>query len=272
MIVRRMLSLLITYLLFLLIIFLLQRKLIYFPETHSIERQQALAAQFNLTLWPPDADYRGLIAQPSQASPKGTIIVFHGNAGSAINRVYYVNALERLGYRVILAEYPGYGARKGSPSEQAFIADGIATAEQALAEFGEPIFLWGESIGGGVVSGIVNSQQIPVPGIVLVSPFDSLPSIAGHHYWYFLGRWLTRDKFDNIKNLQGYSGKTAVIMADQDNIIPNKNTLTLFRSLKNPKKLWEFKKAGHNSLPLSPGLSWWREVMKFVDGRIGESR
>lgn len=272
MIIRRMLSLLITYLLFLLIIFLLQRKLIYFPETHSIERQQALAAPFNLALWPSNTDYRGLIARTPPASPKGTVIVFHGNAGSAIDRVYYVDALGRLGYRVILAEYPGYGARKGKPSEQVFIADGIATTLQAFAEFGGPIFLWGESIGGGVVSGIANSEQIPIPGIVLVSPFDSLPRIAGHHYWYFLGRWLTRDKFDNIKNLRGYSGKAAVIMAEQDSIIPNKNTLTLFHSLKNPKKLWTFKEAGHNSLPLSPGLPWWREVMDFVGGRTKESR
>ncbi|MGR9114633.1 MAG: alpha/beta hydrolase [Gammaproteobacteria bacterium] len=272
MIIRRMLSLLFTYSLFLLIIFLLQRKLIYFPDIRSIEDQKTLAAQFNLTLWPSDHDYRGLMAQPQPAVTQGTIIVFHGNAGSAVNRVYYADALGRLGYRVILAEYPGYGAREGNPSEHEFIADGMATTLQALAEFGGPVFLWGESIGGGVVTGIVNSRKIPASGIVLVSPFDSLPSIAGHHYWYLLGRWLTRDKFDNIRNLQEYSGKVAVIMASQDNIVPNKNTLYLFESLECPKKLWEFNEAGHNSLPLSPELAWWREVMSFVDGESGGSR
>ncbi|MGR9044239.1 MAG: alpha/beta hydrolase [Gammaproteobacteria bacterium] len=272
MIIRRMLSLLLTYLLFLVIIFLFQRKLIYFPETHSVTRLQELAASKNLWLWPSEDDYRGLIARPAGASPKGTVIVFHGNAGSAVNRGYYAHALGHLGYRVILAEYPGYGARKGTPSEQAFIKDGMATADLALAEFGEPILLWGESLGAGVVSGIVNSRQIPVPAIVLVSPFDSLPRIAGHHYWYFLGHWLTRDRFDNVKNLRGYSGRTAMILAGQDMIIPNRYSLTLFKSLEGPKRLWEFKDAGHNSLPLSPGLTWWREVIQFVDGKNGESR
>ena len=267
-----MLPLLFIYLAILLIIFLFQRKLIYFPDTTSLARQQTAAAQLNLKLWPSGVDYRGLITLAPPASPKGTVIVFHGNAGSAINRTYYIDALERLDYRVILAEYPGYGARKGTPSEQVFIQDGIATVRQALAEFGEPIFLWGESLGGGVVSGIVDSRQIPVPGIVLVSPFDSLSRIAGHHYWYFLGRWLTRDKFDNIRNLQDYSGRTAVIMAQQDTIVPNKNTLRLFNALKNPKKLWEFTKAGHNSLPLSPELTWWKEVIRFVDEQNEELR
>lgn len=32
-----------------------------------------------------------------------------GNAGSARDRVYYGLAWEARGYRVVLAEYPGYG-------------------------------------------------------------------------------------------------------------------------------------------------------------------
>jgi hypothetical protein len=35
------------------------------------------------------------------SSPKGTVIVFHGNAGSAAGREFYVQALAPLGYRVI---------------------------------------------------------------------------------------------------------------------------------------------------------------------------
>ena len=116
-----MLSILLTYLLLLLIVFLFQRKMIYFPDTYSIEDQQQLADQANLKLWPSTADYRGLIAKASNTAHKGTVIVFHGNAGSATDRTYYLNALEIQDYRVILAEYPGYAARKGVPSEQALM-------------------------------------------------------------------------------------------------------------------------------------------------------
>jgi hypothetical protein len=45
-----MLSILLPYLLLLLVIFLLQRKMMYFPEQHSIARQQELAEQYNLAL------------------------------------------------------------------------------------------------------------------------------------------------------------------------------------------------------------------------------
>lgn len=262
-----MLSILLTYLLLLLIIFLFQRKIIYFPDTYSIEDQQQRADQSNLKLWPSTDDYRGLVSKISTTTGKGTVIVFHGNAGAATDRTYYLDALEKQGYRVILAEYPGYAARNGSPSEQALISDGIQIAKQALTDFGGPIFLWGESLGGGVVGGIVQSKQVPVKGIVLVMPFSSMADVAKHHYWFFLAKWLIRDKFNNVKNLQDYSGNTAILIAEKDEIIPNKYSLKLFESLRQPKKIWTFKDAGHNTLPLAQERSWWQEVMQFVSGQ-----
>ncbi|MCK9635493.1 MAG: alpha/beta hydrolase [Methylobacter tundripaludum] len=266
-----MISLLLTYLLLLLAVFLFQRKMIYFPDTYSIAEQQQLADQANLKLWPSAENYLGLISQRPGATGKGTVIVFHGNAGSATDRTYYPDALERLGYRVILAEYPGYAARSGAPSEQALLSDGIQTAKQALDDFGGPIFLWGESLGGSVASGIVQSGQVPVKGIVLVTPFSRMADVAQHHYWFFLAKWLIRDKFDNIKNLQDYAGNTAIVLAEQDEIIPNKYSLKLFESLRHRKQLWAFKATGHNTLPLNQERPWWREVMQFVSGQNGVS-
>jgi uncharacterized protein len=267
--IKPMLSILLTYLLLLLVIFLFQQKLIYFPSTYSFEHRQQLADQLSLKLWPSEDNYMGLISKTSQTAAEGTIIVFHGNAGSATDRTYYLDALEKLSYRVILAEYPGYAARNGEPSESALISDGTRTVQQALNDFGGPIFLWGESLGSGVVAGIVQSGQVPVKGIVLVTPFSNMADVAQHHYWYFFAKWLIRDKFDNIKNLQNYSGNTAILLAEQDEIIPGKYTLKLFESLHYHKKLWTFKDAGHNTLPLNPMLSWWQEVMQFVNDQNG---
>jgi hypothetical protein len=270
MVIKRMFSILLYYLLFLLILFCFQRKLMYFPDEHSIEQQQELAEQLNLKLWPSIDNYLGLISKSTKTASKGTIVVFHGNAGSAINRIYYLQALEKLGYRVILAEYPGYGARKGSPSETTLISNGVETLKQVLHDFGGPVFLWGESLGSGVVGGIIQTGQIQVKGIVLVAPFDSLANVAQHHYWFFLAKWLIRDEFNNIKNLHNYPGSTAILLAEDDQIIPNKYSLNLFDSLQHRKRQWLFKGAGHNSLPLAPELPWWQEVIQFVAGQNGE--
>ncbi|MDO8845275.1 alpha/beta hydrolase [Methylicorpusculum sp.] len=265
-VIKRMLSILLPYLLLLLAVFLLQRNLVYFPEKHSTIKQQELADQLNLKRWPSADTYLGLMSKSLNPNYKGTVIVFHGNAGSALDRSYYFDALEKLDYRVIVAEYPGYGAREGAPSEPALLANGLETVKMALADFGGPVFLWGESLGSGVVGAIVKSGQVPIKGIVLMTPFDSLANVAQHHYWFLLAKWLIRDKFNTLNNLHDYSGNTAVLMAEDDQIIPNKNSLKLFNSLPHHKRLWTFKNAGHNSLPLSPNLPWWQEVMHFVAG------
>lgn len=250
---------------FLLIIFLFQRELIYFPETYSQDRQTEIISSFNLKPLPVPENYRGYISQNKTIQSKGTVLVFHGNAGSARSRLYYIAALERLGYRVVLAEYPGYGARTGFPSETVFIEDGLQTALLTEQKFDGPLFLWGESIGAGVVSGIVKTGKVKVKGIILMTPFDSLANVAQHHYWFFLAKWLIRDKFDNMANLKNYSGHTAVILAEQDTIIPTQNTLNLFKSIRGNKKLWKFSNAGHNTLPINSDLLWWGEVMEFID-------
>ena len=38
----------------------------------------------------------------------------------------------------------------------------------------------------------------------------------------------------------------------------------LYDALQQPKRLWTFPKAGHNSWPSGPHESWWGEMMDFL--------
>lgn len=258
-------SFLLIYLLMLLAVFLLQRKMIYFPERHTPDQHQQILASLNLKSWPTVEDGRAVTSRTPMADVKGTVVVFHGNAGSAMHRTYYIDALQRLGYRVIVAEYPGYGARRGTPSEAELIKDGIATVKRVWQEFKDPLYLCGESLGSGVVSGIVASKQVPVKGLLLITPFDSMANVAQHHYWFFFAKWLLKDKFDTLSNLMDFTGSTAVILAERDEIIPNKSTRALYDALPGRKRLWRFEQASHNTLPVEASNPWWQEAMQFLD-------
>ena len=52
---------------------------------------------------------------PGDPDARYRMLVFHGNAGYALNRDYFVTGLRALGsqWDVFLFEYPGYGAREG---------------------------------------------------------------------------------------------------------------------------------------------------------------
>jgi alpha-beta hydrolase superfamily lysophospholipase len=252
---------LIGYLILCALVFLMQRRLLYLADGTPLSEAQAI--KVGLRHWPSPAQLHGFISQ-EPTHPKGTIIVFHGNAGTAYQRGFYARALFQQNFRVILAEYPGYGGRSGQPSETVLIKDALETIRLASQQYGEPLFLWGESLGCGVVAGAVAQTKLPVWGVVLFLPWDSLSNLAQTHYWYLPARRLVLDQYNNIENLRGFKGNIAVILAGDDEVIPVHHGQRLYDALTTQKKLWLFAGARHNEMPVAADLGWWQEVVDFI--------
>ena len=267
---RILLYLIAGYLLLTGIAALAQKRMLYFPDPAppSAANLQPTDGPA-LAVWPMASGpaFRGYVsAEPLESVPtRGTVVVFHGNAGSARDRNYYLAALEQRGCRVVLAEYPGYGGRAGELGESSFVADGRETARRALAEFGGPLWLWGESLGAGVAAAVATDRTLLVAGVVLITPWDSLPDLAQALYWYLPARWLLRDRYDNGANLSQYPGPVAILIAEQDEIIPAQHSQRLYERLREPKRRWVFPQAGHNSWPAHPTAVWWDEVLDWLN-------
>ena len=252
--------------------YFLQDFFIYHPERSKPETIVQAARNRDLSLWPDNVDtYRGYLSENKSKKSRGTILVFHGNAGNALDRTYYGAALNRLEYRVVLAEYPGYGGRPGKPGEQQFTTDAVETIRLVLKTFGRPLFLVGESLGCGVVCAAVAKTNVPIDGVALITPWDSLLNLAQNQYWFLPVRWILKDRYDNATNLANYQGPVAIIMAGQDEIIPNRLTRQLYEALQEPKHLWTFPTAGHNSWPSGSQEPWWSEMMNFLQPTAAEN-
>lgn len=245
----------------------LQYRSLYYPSP-SIPSEQSVAGA-GIRFWPSySKDYRGFIGGNETDHPKGTFIIFHGNGGIAADRSFYAETLGSLGFRVILAEYPLYGGRKGELGEAAFVRDGGETLRLAFESFGGPVYILGESLGCGVASAVVRNTKVPVKGIVLITPWDSLRSVAKTHYPILPVQLFLKDSYDNISNLSQFRGKIAIAGAGQDEIIPIRHARNLYQSLKSDKvKMWEIAGAGHNNWPFMVDLPWWKEMVTFIDER-----
>ena len=89
-----LLGVLALYLLLVAAAFALQDRLLYFPETATRSETADLASQLGFRLWPEgEDDYYGLVSAAPLPASRGTVLVWHGNAGSALHRGYYVPAL-----------------------------------------------------------------------------------------------------------------------------------------------------------------------------------
>ena len=227
-----------------------------------------------LATWPLASGpaFRGYVRADARATQdwRGTLVLFHGNAGSARDRIWYLNSLEPLGIRVILAEYPGYGGREGTPSEATLVADGRETVRLARAAFGEPLWVWGESLGAAVAAQVAVAPEGPARGLVLITPWDNLPDLAQALYWYLPARWLVRDRYDTRAALQTFQGPKAVLIAGQDQIVPPAHSQGLYAALPEPKRLWLFPKAGHNDWP-AYAADWWGETVAWLEAKAPQA-
>lgn len=259
---RLILFVILGYLALVLVIFVTQRNMLYFP-TRQLPAQPQLDRS-DLKLWPPDLhDYQALMAMPDGPA-LGSILVFHGNAGAAVDRVYYLTPLLRAGYRVFLAEYPGYGGRAGSPSETSIVSDAIDLTGKVQETYPGPVYLWGESLGAAVAASVA-AETDTIEGLVLITPWDALENVAARHYWYLPVRWLLQDRYDTVKQLQAFRRPVAVLVAEQDEIIPPAFAMALYDQIAAPKQLWQFAGAGHNSWPIHADARWWQEVLLFFN-------
>jgi len=241
-----------------------QNRFLYFP---SADRPPArsLAAE-NMRLWQETSgDYRGLTADCEADAPHGTIVLFHGNGGTAFDRGFYLPPLMRWGFRVILAEYPRYGGRPGRLGEEALVADGRETVGWAYAQYGRPVYLLGESLGAGVAAAVAGKSPVPIAGVILMTPWDTLADVARTQVPFLPAGLFLTDTYDSIGNLRLFKGKIAVIGAERDGIIPVGHARRLYASLPEVRKrLWVIRGAGHNDWPLYAGASLWEEVTNFV--------
>ena len=250
---------------------LLQRRLLYFPD--RLELAQALGRSSRLGLAPwfdPSGGLRGWRRSPAAGHPpRARLLVLHGNAGSALDRFASLAALRPRGVEVVLLEYPGYGARPGSPSRSTLTAAAVEAID-ALAAEGAPVWLLGESLGSGVAAAATAQRPALVRGLLLVTPFAELATVARHHY-PFVPAWLLVDRWAPLRDLAGWRGPSLLLLAGADEVVTRGEGERLFAALAGPKRLQVEEGAGHNGLDLSPGLALWDQAVDFL-GRGTEPR
>jgi alpha-beta hydrolase superfamily lysophospholipase len=220
----------------------------------------------NMKLWQATAsDYQGLIAASDAPAPNGTIVLFHGNGGTALDRGFYLEPLMELGFRVILAEYPKYGGRPGKVGEKPFVTAGLETVRIAYEQYKEPLYLMGESLGCGVAAAVAKQTSAPIAGIILITPWDTLASVAKSLFPFLPVQLVLTDKYDSIENLKSFKNKISVIGAERDEILPIKHAINLYNALpEGRKRMWIIKGAGHNDWPMHADASLFKEMTDFV--------
>lgn len=245
------------------VLVMFQDRQLYFPDNPPRPTLLSAAAREGLAPWPDGDNFRGLLREPHGRS-RGTVVLFHGNAGHAGHRGWYAEAFAALGLRTILAEYPAYGSRPGKLGEASLVADARETLALARQQFAGPLVVAGESLGAGVAAAAVADRPGGVAALLLITPWDRLEAVARHHFPWLPVGLLLRDRYDSAANLAGFRGPVAVVLAERDSIVPAEFGNALFAALAEPKRLWLVPAADHNDWLGRVDGAWWQDVGRFL--------
>ena len=240
------------YLAICVLLYLQQRRLIYYPQFTRVA-----PAQTDFAFQRPDAVLRGWVVNPGR---QDAVLYFGGNAEAVeANRGVFVRWLPSR--TVYLVAHRGYGASDGEPSEAALLADALAVYDDIARRHPDgDVAVIGRSLGSGVATYVASERRIK--HLILVTPFDSLAAVAQSHYPAFPVGLLLKDRYDSVAKLPRYDGRLLVLRAGRDAVVPPSHTDRLLASFKGRAQVVDFPRASHDDLSSDP--AYWPAIRDFL--------
>jgi hypothetical protein len=249
------------------LLFLMQRRLLYFPGSSPAAEQQAFASRANLQPWvDATGTHLGWKREPADAALAEPWLVLHGNAGQAVQRAHWADALATVRpgrtLAIYILEYPGYGGRPGAPSQASLTAAALAAFDAIPISSPARIHLLGESLGCAVAAQLAQARPQRTGGLVLVSPFNRLADVAAHHYPWLPVRWLVKDQWASAAALRDFPGPVAILAAERDHVVPARYAQRLHDDFPGPKRFTLIPGEDHNFFVFDQ--PWFREAVAFA--------
>lgn len=228
------------YGLYLLVLFLLQRRIIY-PrnyivtppvsdntnesrdanhETHWIETR---FGKIESWLLKPEKN--------EHAGPIPVMIFAHGNAELIDYCREEFFPMTKWGLGILMIEYPGYGRSQGSPSQKTILEAFLGAYDWLVSRKDvdpDRIALCGRSLGGGAACCL--AARRPSAAMILMSTYTSVRSFARG---FLAPGFLILDPFDNLSVVKRYRAPVLIVHGKHDDIIPYKHARTLNRFAEN---------------------------------------
>jgi fermentation-respiration switch protein FrsA (DUF1100 family) len=253
---------------FLTIIWLGQRRLIYFPDRSAPTPATAGLSGVEAVEMPVEDGGRlhGWFLASTGTPAPFTVIVFNGNAGNRAHRAPLAATLRRHGLAVLLFDYRGYGDNAGTPTQQGLEADARAACAYAIGRTDvhrDRLVYFGESLGSAVAT--ILAAEHPPAALILRSPFTSLADVGQFHYPILPVRWLLADRFASIEAIPSVRAPVLVIAGDRDGIVPLEQSQRLFDRIAGPKEMVIVREADHNDYELLNGEEMVSSMLRFLE-------
>ncbi|MDK1493123.1 alpha/beta hydrolase [Sinorhizobium sp. 7-81] len=240
------------------LVYFSQRALLYPGVSATLAPEQASWGE-NAYIKTSDGEtLHGLYSQGDAGKP--AVLLFFGNGDRVDNYDFLAQALAARGIGLLAISYRGYPGSTGSPSEEGLLTDGIAAFDWLSGRSRSGIIVLGRSLGSGVA--VNTAAQRPAAGVILVSAYLSVLSVAQTHYPFYPVALLLKDPFRSDLTIATVKQPKLFIHGRLDGSIPLSSGEALYRIAPEPKQIAVYDGLGHNDI--------WNEstvghVIRFVE-------
>lgn len=256
------------------LLWLFQRRLIYFPLGPDVPpAASVIPGAVDIAFRTEDGlSLAGWFVPAAHGAGRATVLLFAGNAGNRADRAALAAGLARRGFSVLLFDYRGYGGNPGSPDERGLARDARAALGYVTGRpdvRAERIVYFGESLGAAVAVGLAAEREPWI--LVLRSPFTSLSDAGKFHYPFLPVETFLRDRFSSIAAIGSITAPVVVVAGTVDEIVPFAQSRTLYEAAgARRKRFIAIEGATHNDPALVSGAAMLDQIAGFLaDEEVG---
>ncbi len=245
------------------LMFVLQEKLIFFPQKLDKDHKFSFPHPFEeINIKTEDEkNLHGLLFKSD--SSKGLIFYLHGNAGSLDAWGEVAETYTTLQYDVFLLDYRGYGKSEGTIGSEAQLFQDVQTAynEMRKSYRESNIVVLGYSIGTGPATKLASTNNPKL--LILQAPYFSLTDVMKHTF-PFVPTSLLKYKLATCQYITACKMPIILFHGDQDEVIYYGSSLKLKELLKKSDTLITLKGVGHN------GMTYHRDYIAAMGKTLRE--
>jgi alpha-beta hydrolase superfamily lysophospholipase len=230
---------------------------------------------------------------PAAGKPRGLVLMFHGYAACKSTLLIQGKHLHDLGYALDMVDFRGSGGSSGNRTTIGYVEadDVVATVADARAHLlspGEPLILFGQSMGAAAVLRAVGDKGVSTDAIVIESPYDRLLSTAGNRFhamnlpafplahimmfWGGLQQGFWSFAMNPEESATRVHVPVLMFHGQLDTTITPEQAHAVFNHLAGPKRLEWCEHAPHASFVNTDPARWDRAVSDFLTRYAGNSR
>lgn len=204
----------------------------------------------------------------TDSATRPTVIYFYGNGACLAYSRQEFDAFRRLGFNVIIPDFPGYGMSGGTASERACYETADAVYDHLLTrnDLDHTQFVAaGWSMGAAVAIDLASRR--PIARLVTISAFTSMPAVAKSVAPWAPTSLIIRSRFDNAAKLPAVACPILLVHGTSDDLVPHAMAAELAaRAPNQPVRRFDVP-AGHNDIFFVGGAKLWTEIGHFLSNR-----